>query len=68
MRAVPDVEVSVSVAGLANVTDVGPDEFAAYVPSLAWSASTVHVPAPEAVTVVPPPASEQPTVPSLSTA
>jgi hypothetical protein len=67
-RAVPDVEVRVSVVGVAKVTDVGPDEFARYVRSLAWSTSTVQVPAAVAETVVPPPVSEQFAVPALSTA
>jgi len=35
VRAVPDVEVSVSVAGVAKLTVVAPEEFAEYVPSLA---------------------------------
>jgi hypothetical protein len=67
---VPDVEVTVSgvcVAG-AKVTVVGAEEFAAYVPSLAWSTSTVQLPAVGAVTVVPPPVSEQLAVPVVSTA
>ena len=68
VRAVPDVEVRVSVVGVANVTDVGPDEFDAYVRSPAWSTSTVQVPAAEAETVVPPPVSEQSAVPVLSRA
>jgi hypothetical protein len=35
VRAVPDVEVSVRVVGVANVTVVAPDEFAEYVRSCA---------------------------------
>ena len=68
MRAVPEVEVRVRVAGVAKVTVVDPDEFAAYVPSLAWSASTLQVPAAEAASVVPPPVSKQSALPVLSMA
>jgi hypothetical protein len=68
VRAVPDVDVSVSVVGVAKVTLVDPDEFAANVPSLVWSTSTPQVPALDAVRVVPPPVSEQSAVPVLSMA
>ena len=65
-------EVDVTVRGAcdagAKVTVVGAEEFAAYVPSLAWSTSTVQVPTVGAVTVVPLSVSEQSAVPVVSTA
>ena len=68
VRAVPDVEVRVRVAGVAKVTVVDPEEFAAYVPSLAWSTSTPQVPAEDARASCPSPVSEQFAVPVLSMA